>query len=84
MTSTSDGDFDEGVRLRPEDADATHKRGYAKVQIERMECGVADFDEALRLRPDDAAACYNGGNAMARVGRNDGAVDDLRTGLELA
>ena len=55
-------DFDEVIRLRPEDADAFYYRGFAKVQLERMEkgptTGVADLDEAIRLRPDDADVYY--------------------------
>jgi serine/threonine-protein kinase len=43
-------DFDEALRLRPDDADAHAGRAYALIQLGDYRRGVADAEQALRLR----------------------------------
>ena len=42
-------DFDEAVRLNPQDAVALRKRGVAKGYLSDHAGALADFDEAIRL-----------------------------------
>jgi serine/threonine protein kinase/Flp pilus assembly protein TadD len=42
-------DFDEAIRLRPDDGDAYSGRAYARVKLGQYRAGVRDAGEALRL-----------------------------------
>ena len=47
-------DYNQAIRLNPDDADTFHNRGFAKVKLEQYAGAIADYNEAIRLNPDDA------------------------------
>ena len=49
-------DFDEAIRLKPDDAAAYNSRGSAKSNLGDKQGAIKDFDEAIRLKPDYADA----------------------------
>ena len=55
-------DFDEAIRLNPDDAAAYaayHNRGNAKGNLGQYREAIDDYDEAVRLNPGDADAYSN-------------------------
>ncbi|MGH7127955.1 MAG: tetratricopeptide repeat protein, partial [Planctomycetaceae bacterium] len=42
-------DFDEAIRLNPDNADSFNGRGYARVLLGRYEAAVSDAEEAIKL-----------------------------------
>jgi len=45
-------DYDEAIRLNPQDAKAYHNRGLTYCRdLGEFERGIEDFDEAIRLNP---------------------------------
>ncbi|MDZ4869859.1 MAG: tetratricopeptide repeat protein [Alphaproteobacteria bacterium] len=54
-------DFDEAIRLRPENADAIHNRGVAYAAMSQYPLAMADFDRAIQLAPNFALAFFNRG-----------------------
>ena len=66
--SDSIKDFDEAVRLRPDNADVLTNRGWAKYKVGRYKEAVKDFDGALLLKPDNAEA-HNGRKKACEASR---------------
>jgi tetratricopeptide (TPR) repeat protein len=62
-------DFDQAIRINPNDAMAFHRRGipyFAKRQPDRA---IEDFDQAIRLNPNYALAFSSRGNAYFAKGQ---------------
>ena len=70
-------DFDEAIRLNPEDADAYYNRGVAYGDLGQYEREIQDYDEAIRLNPEYAKAYYNRGVAYGRQGQQELADRDF-------
>ncbi len=51
-------DFDQALRLKPDDADTYDRRGMAYLGLKDYSRAIQDFDQALRLKPDDAKAYH--------------------------
>jgi tetratricopeptide (TPR) repeat protein len=51
-------DFDQAIRLKPDDVSAYHGRGVAYLFKNDNERAIQDFDSAIRLKPDDEGAYY--------------------------
>ena len=77
-------DYDEAIRLKPDDAAAYSNRGTVKGMLERYADALADYDEAIRLKPADAAAYSNRGLAKGKLGLKNEARKDFATALKLA
>ncbi len=56
--------WDEALRLRPDDVDAHFNLGLALEKTGRTPEAIEHYQQALKLRPDFAAAR----NALARLG----------------
>ena len=54
-------DYDEAIRLKPNDAGAYLNRGIAKQKQGQYEAAIADYDEAIRLKPDFADSLHQPG-----------------------
>jgi tetratricopeptide (TPR) repeat protein len=55
-------DFNEAVRLKPDNAEAYMNRGNIHSSIGNPDQAMADYNKAISLRPDFAAAYVNRGN----------------------
>ena len=75
--SDSIKDFDEAVRLRPDNADVLINRGWANYKIARYRRAVEDFDEALRIKPDNAEAHNGRKKAFERLRQMEDDIEDF-------
>jgi tetratricopeptide (TPR) repeat protein len=69
-------DYDQAVKLKPDDADIYKYRGDAYSDKGRHDQAIADYDLAIKLKPDYADAYNNRGNAYSDKGRHDLAIAD--------
>ena len=76
-------DFDEAIRLKPDDAAAYNSRGSAKSNLGDKQGAIKDFDEAIRLKPDYADAYWFRGAAKLNLGDNQGAIKDFDEAIRL-
>jgi len=77
-------DFDEAVRLEPQEAWHHHRRGCALQRLRRADDAAAAFDEAIRIKPDFAEAYVNRGNMWRSKRDYDRAVADFDAAIEIA
>jgi tetratricopeptide (TPR) repeat protein len=59
--------FDEAIRLHPDDASAFNSRGKAYAQKGNLYRAIADYNEAIRLKPNFATAFCNRGMARQKL-----------------
>ena len=77
-------DFDEVIRLTPENADAYFYRGNAWNAKGAYDKAVADFTEAIRLDPKDGRAYANRGTVLLGMkGEYDKAIADFTEAIRL-
>ena len=76
-------DYNEAIRLNPQDALAYNNRGLAKKEKEDLEGAINDYNEAIRLNPQEAFPYYNRGLAKQVKQDIQGAIEDLEKGLSI-
>jgi tetratricopeptide (TPR) repeat protein len=76
-------DYDEGIRLEPNNATAFRNRGFLNTRRQRYDRAIQDFDEAIRLDPNVAAAFSGRAYALRFAGRYERAIADYRKALTL-
>ena len=76
-------DFNEAIRLNPNDAEAYNGRGVVRYDQGDVEGAIADFNKAIRLNPSYAEAYNNRGNARFDQGDIQGAVADYNEAMRL-
>ncbi len=76
-------DFNEAIRLNPNDAEAYNNRGAVRLQQGDIEGAIADYNEAIRLNPSYADAYYNLAKARSDQGDIQGAINDFQKASEL-
>jgi tetratricopeptide (TPR) repeat protein len=76
-------DYDEGLRLQPNNAAALRNRGFLNTRRQRYDRAIQDFDEAIRLNPNVAASFSGRAYALRFVGQYDRAIADYRKALTL-
>jgi tetratricopeptide (TPR) repeat protein len=76
-------DYDEGLRLEPNNAAALRNRGFLNTRRQRYDRAIQDFDEAIRLDPNVAASFSGRAYALRFVGQYDRAIADYRKALTL-
>jgi tetratricopeptide (TPR) repeat protein len=76
-------DYDEAIRLNPEDADAYSNRGNAYFHKGDFDRAITDYDEAIRLNPEFADAYHNRGSAYFHKGDSDRAIADYDEAIRL-
>jgi lipoprotein NlpI len=77
-------DYNEAIRLNPNDAVAYNNRGNAYRRDKGdSDHAIQDYDEAIRLNPNYADAYYNRGLAYGAKGDQDRAIQDLNEAIRL-
>ncbi|MEG4581289.1 tetratricopeptide repeat protein [Microcoleus sp. MON1_C5] len=76
-------DFNEAIRLNPNDAEAYHCRGVVHYQQGDLKRAIADFNEAIRLAPNYAKAYSNRGAVRLLQGDIEGAMADYNEAIRL-
>jgi hypothetical protein len=75
--------FQEGVRLKPDDADTHYNLGVALDKQGQIDEAIRQFQEAIRLKPDLAPAHNNLGTALGLTGQTDEAIRQFQEALRL-
>ncbi len=75
-------DMTELIRLRPDDSDASYRRGMAFGELDLLNEALADMCEAIRLDPDHADAYRARGDSLRYKGEYDWAISDFGTALQ--
>ena len=75
--------FEEGVRLKPDDAYTHYNLGIAFDKQGQVDKAIGQLQEALRLEPDYADAHYNLGVAFFQQGRTAEAIGQFRETIRL-
>jgi tetratricopeptide (TPR) repeat protein/mono/diheme cytochrome c family protein len=75
--------YEEALRIRPEDATANNAFGAANMAAGRVEDAVRHFEAALRTRPDYFDAHYNLGMALAMRDKFEGAAEQFAAAVRL-
>ena len=76
-------DFNEAIRLVPNNANAFNNRGVAYRNMGDLDRAVVDYDQAIRIKPDYTAAFYNRGLALADKREYAKAISDFTTVLQV-
>jgi tetratricopeptide (TPR) repeat protein len=76
-------DFNEAIRLNPNDAEAYQCRGTLRYQQGDIEGAIADFNEAIRLAPNYAEAYSHRGAVRLLNGDIEGATADYNEAIRL-
>ena len=76
-------DYDEAIRLAPDQPDPYLNRGAALEGMGRWEDAIADYTRVLTIDPDDAPAYNNRGNARAGLGQWEPALEDYQKATAL-
>jgi tetratricopeptide (TPR) repeat protein len=76
-------DFDQAIRLNPNDADFFRNRGSVYADKKQYDRAIEDFSQAIRLNPNDIAAFVNRGGTYVNKGRFDLAIRDYDQGIRL-
>ena len=66
--------YQEAIRLKPDDAEAHYNLGVAFGRKGQTDEAILQFRETVHLAPDDANAHYNLGIALGRKGQTDEAI----------
>lgn len=77
-------DYDQALRLLPDDAEFLANRGRALLELRRVEEAVADYDRALAQKPGLLAALDGRCYARAVLGQLDAAARDCDAALAIA
>jgi tetratricopeptide (TPR) repeat protein len=75
--------YQETIRLKPDDAEAYYNLGNALISNGQTDEAISQYQKAIRLKPDDAEACYNLGNALINKGQTDEAISQYQKAIRL-
>jgi tetratricopeptide (TPR) repeat protein len=76
-------DFEQAVRVAPDDEDAYYWRGQALLAMNRPEAAIQDFNEAIRLCHTCGVAFLHRGMAYGRLGQADLQMADYNSAIRL-
>lgn len=76
-------DFDEVIKLNPDNARAYYNRGTAYTKKGQYDLAIANFTKAIKLNPDNAETYSNRGTAYDEKGQHDLAIADYTEAIKL-
>lgn len=76
-------DYDQVIRLAPNDADSFYRRGLCYFETNDYGRAIRDFDEAIKLNPDNAAIFQSRGQAYESRNDYDQAIRDYDRAISL-
>jgi len=76
-------DFDQAIRLRPDDASGYAGRARARLALRAVDGSIEDYNEALRLTPETASLLVGRGHARFVKGDMAAAVADFTEAIRL-
>ena len=77
------GQFEQAVRITPDDAEEHYSLGIALEQTGKIEDAIAQYEQALRIRPDYVKAHYSLGIALQHTGKIEDAIAHYRQALQI-
>ena len=77
-------DFDEAVRLVPDDAATVRERGQALANLDKLQPALADLDKATKLDPNDGRTYEDKALVLARLKKYDQALAALEKARKLS
>ena len=76
-------DYDEAIRVNPNDAVAYFNRGNAYHSLNKKKRAIEDYDQAIRLNPEYADAYHNRGTTYRDLGQFRRAIEDYDQAIHL-
>jgi serine/threonine protein kinase len=76
-------DFNEAIRLKPDDAKTYNVRGLMKYYLADFQGAITDYNEAIRINPNYAEAYNNRGHAKTAFGNLQEVLADYNEALRL-
>ena len=76
-------DYNEAIRLKPDDANVYNNRGVARKAKGDLDGAIKDYNEAIRIKPDYADPYSNRGNVRYAKGDLDGAIKDYNEAIRI-
>ncbi len=76
-------DYNEALRIKPDDFKTYYNRGRAKGQLGQYESAVSDFNVVIRIKPDSANAYFLRGFSKQSIKRYDSAIADYDAALRI-
>lgn len=76
-------DYNEVIRLTPEDGDAYYNRGLAKARLQRFAEALEDYDISLKLQPGESSTFYNKACVYAQIDQLETCLSFLKMAFEL-
>jgi tetratricopeptide (TPR) repeat protein len=78
------GNFDEAIRLNPNDAQSYNIRGNVWDELDILERALADYDEAIRINPNNPAIFHDRAIMWRHKGELDKALIDLERAIRFS
>lgn len=76
-------DFDQAIRINPNNGSAYTSRGYVRDFLGDKQGAIADYNQAIRINPNDAEAYFNRGNFYAELGDRKSAIANYVMALQI-
>ena len=76
-------DYNEAIRLDPDDANAYYNRGWDYDELGEYEKAIEDYSQVIRLDPNHTNAYNNRGLSYANLGQNERAMEDFNEAIRL-
>jgi Tfp pilus assembly protein PilF len=83
QTEEAMGQFQEAIRINPEDAEAHYNLGVALFKKNKTNAATGEFREAIRIKPDYAEAHNNLGTTLLNQGKTDNAASQFQEATRL-
>lgn len=80
---TAIDDYDEAIRLDPNETRYYSQRASLNGKLGRFEAAIDDYDEVIRRVPDDANHYYGRGHAKQQLGQYEAAIADYDEAIRL-